>query len=290
MMRRQTTLAECMSSAAVRIKTAARMDTKDIIRKWYALLEIPKKYDSAFSEALSTIDIPKETDIESYDLNDPDGAKNFLSFLYMCERTEQLYEEKGIGRKVLIDTLKDIRIILETYRRIGKELYLGELWWLKRHLTLELFKLGRLQFSFGSSVYDSEKYSLKTGDPVIEVHIDETAPIDPASCEASYEMADEFFRKYFREKDGLPYTCESWLLDEGVLKFVSKDSNIARFQKNFDVIGKKPSDSILQYVFKWDTTRENVINEMPRNDLSEAVKKEAINGTVFYEGYGIRLK
>ena len=66
-------------------------------------------------------------------------------------------------------------------------LYLGELNWLKRHLSMKLFKLGRLQFAFGEAICDLAEKNIKKGDNVIEVHIPAAGHLLKSECEKSFE-------------------------------------------------------------------------------------------------------
>lgn len=262
------------------------MDTKQIIRKWYSLLEFPKKYDEAFEEALGSFIISENTCIENYDFKSTEGAKNLLSYLFMCEKTEQLYREKGLSREVLIDTLKDIRVWTDIYCDTGKFFYLGELGWLKHHLTCELFKLGRLQFAFSTAHCDYAAYGLKKGAPIIEVHIDKNGPLLPEECDSSFAKAGQFFREHFPEYHYKAYTCHSWFLGSNMSRLLPENSNILKFSRRFDIILEEPADDILRYVFKWDTTRENLSDEKPDTPFKEKIIKDVQLGRTFYIGYG----
>lgn len=264
------------------------MDTKQIIRKWYGLLEFPKKYDKAFEEALNRYDIGEETCIEEYDVYGADGERNLLSCLYMCERAEQLYKEKNISHDIFLDTMKDIPVWTDIYTRVHGYMYLGELQWLRQHLTCKLFKLGRLQFAFGKAHCDYPKFHMKNGDPVIEVHIDNRGPLLPEACDDSFLMADEFFRTYFPEYHYDVYTCHSWLLGNRMERLFPQNGNMQKFSHRFDIINEEPGDDILKYVFRWDASRQSVQNEKPENAFEEKIISEVKAGNLFYTGYGAR--
>ena len=59
--------------------------TKAIIEKWYKTLSFPTEYDTEFYKALDEIEISPDTKIDTYDIDCPDGKKNLLACLYMCE-------------------------------------------------------------------------------------------------------------------------------------------------------------------------------------------------------------
>ena len=145
--------------------------TKDIIVKWYQKLHFPPQFDRDFEKMVETVDIPTDTCIETYDLNCPDGSKNLLSFLYMCEETERRYREKGIGEDILMDTLQDIVRWTENWSIVKGTLCLYELPWLERIMGARLFKVGRLQFYMAPARQDVPEFSIRQGDPVVELHI-----------------------------------------------------------------------------------------------------------------------
>ena len=117
-----------------------------VIRKWYERLEFPPAFDRACEAALEQIPIDPGVSIETYDLQCPDGKRNLLSFLYMCEALEETYRELGIGQDILLDTLRDIVRWTENWSAVKGELCLFELEWLARIMRAKLFKVGRLQF------------------------------------------------------------------------------------------------------------------------------------------------
>lgn len=263
------------------------MDTKEIIRKWYGLLEFPERFDSDLQKALEEYTVSGDTRIETYDVSCPDGTRNLLSFLYMCEETEKLYLRKKIDPQILTDTLKDIRIWVEMCEKYGKRFSLEETGWLAHHLSGELFKLGRLQFAFGKALCDAPSRSFRKGDPIIEVHIDNSSPLQPSECEESFRAAAAFFRTYFPEYRYRAFTCHSWLLGSSMTELLPEKSNILRFRERFDIIEEEPADDIIRYVFRWNSTRDSLLSEEPENSFAKAVKEKALKGGVFFIGYGI---
>ena len=205
----------------------------------------------------------------------------------MCETLKARYAEKGIDEKILLDTLSDIGIWLDTWTEIKGELYLGELAWLQHHLSMHLFRLGRLQFCMGTSHNDCPEYGLKRGDPVIEVHIPAAGPLTAEACAESFSMAREFFAKYYPEYNYRYFTCHSWLLDETLREFLDEDSNIIRFQQMFKPVASEPSNAILRYVFKWSTNARNLKYAPVLTSFAASVKKAFVNGVQFHETVGL---
>lgn len=263
---------------------------KGIINGWYERLALPKEYRAEFERALAATPISDALEAGTYDADEPDGKRNLLSALFMCEKLSDRYRERGIGEDVLLATLSDIGIWLDVWSELKGELYLGELNWLCRHLDMKLFRLGRLQFGFGRCEHDCPSWGLKKGDPVIEVHIPADGPILPEECEASLVSARKFFAEYYPEYRYEYFTCHSWLLDPTLKKLLRDNSNIIRFQDMFQNAANDPSDAILRYVFKWNTTARNLKYAPVLSSLARDVKEHFLGGTQFYESLGIIKK
>ena len=267
--------------------TAVNEEVTAMIKKWYQKLDFPKAYDAEFYHALSEIRISDATSIEKYDLSSTDGKRNLLSMLFMCESLAEKYRERGIGEAVLLATLSDLVIWTNTWSEIKGELYLGELDWLKRHLEIRLFRLGRLQFCMGQAECDIPGRGVKAGDNVLEIHIPEGEPLSKEACLQSIEAAKKFFKAYFPEFDYKCFTCHSWLLDASLEKFLKPESNILQFGRMFDAVHVEKSDAILRYLFRWDTTRSNLEFAVPYNHFTEAVKGHVMQGEECYEVLGV---
>ena len=121
-------------------------NTKIIIKKWYDRLGFPEKYNEEFIEALEKTEISHGITPDTYDRKSTDGKRNLLTFLYFAELLEEKYKKLGIPEDILIDTLRDIPRWTEIWSGVKGELYLGELDWLYHHMSLKIFKVGRLQY------------------------------------------------------------------------------------------------------------------------------------------------
>lgn len=262
---------------------------KQIAEKWYKTLEFNREYDKTFYDALDKKEIFYDS-ICDYDINSSDGLSNLIHTLYFCESLKLEYEKRGIGNEILIDTLKDIPRWTDTYTNLKGTLYLGELGWLRNHLTLRLFKLGRLQFCFEDAHEDYSDVDVKKGEKIIGIHIPSTGPLNVEECKESIENARKFFEKYFPEYEYKIFKCHSWLLDETLKKVLKKESNILKFQTLFDIVSKSPSDAILKYIFTWDTTKENLVQKECTSSLAKLVKETVLSGETFFESNGIIKK
>ena len=262
------------------------MNTKQIIEKWYKTLRFPARYDAEFYEALDKTEIGSPA-IESYDVEDKDGRRNFLSFLYMCERLSERYKEKGVGDEILLDTLGDIGRWLDVWSGLEGGLYLGELHWLRLHMGMGLFKLGRLQFAFGKSHCDIPEKNIKKGDNVIEVHIPRTGPLEREECERSFEIAKEFFAKYYPEYEYKYFTCHSWLMDESLKALLPPESNIIKFQDMFEVFCAEESYAALRFIFKWNAKKAEIGSFDAKTSLEKNIKAWVLDGKKLYQALGV---
>ena len=261
---------------------------KQIIEKWYKDLGFSSIYDRDFYELLSAYTAEEDVSVDTYAYEKHDAQYNLLSYLYMCENMKKGYAEKGIGLDILYATLKDIRFYAQIWSELkGKLCLAGEYEWLKRHLGMRLFRLGRLQFCMGKSEHTIPEKGLFAGDNVLEIHIPDDGPLTPAACQASIEMAHTFFAKYFPEFQYKHFTCDSWLLDITIKDLLREGSNILAFQELFDITERKKSDRIFRYIFKWDSTRDNINNAFCKSKFAELVKARALAGGDFYEALGI---
>ena len=263
------------------------MSTSAIIEKWYHALRFPKEYDDAFYCALRSIEIDPSVAISDYDIKELDGKKNLLSFLYMCEQLEREYEEKGIAREILLDTLGDLVRWTQTWSDLVGDLCLRQLTWVSIPMKMQIFKLGRLQFCMQKTDHDVPQYGIRKGDDIIGIHIPAGEPLTKESCEKSIEMAREFFARYFPEYQYKYFTCHSWLLDTSLSDLFSKGSNILAFQSLFDIVGADRSDAIIRYVFRWEATREDLPQLKATSSFAKLLKEHLMDGREFYEGLGI---
>lgn len=262
-------------------------NTQKIIEKWYHKLLFPSAFDKEFYCALEKIKIPEDTVIETYDLKESDGKRNLLAFLYMCERLETQYKKQGIDETVLLDTLGDLVRWTETWSELKHELYLGQLSWVSIPMKMQIFKLGRLQFCMQKIDHDIPEYGISKGDDIIGIHIPAGEAMTQEACVSSIEQARSFFEIHYPEYKYSYFTCHSWLLDTSLSQFLSKESNILKFQNLFHIVALDKSDAIIRYVFRWMAERSDLEHLQPTSSFSKRVRDHMLAGGDFYEGLGI---
>ena len=243
---------------------------KQIIQKWYDLLPFPDSWRPEFEALLSKYQLTSCTAEAYHEKEDP--QRDLLMYLYFCEAVEETYRKMHISREILLDTLADIVCYAEIYWQLHGVPGLSEPEWLKRHLTVKLFKLGRLQFYMA--------------DGELEIHIPAGEPLLPEACRESIARSKDFFKQYFPDFTYSKYTCHSWLLDDTLRQFMNPSSNILQFADLFRIQRKDVSDVGLRYIFRWDTTCENLAAFPAYNRFSQQIKDYVLSGGTLYEVLG----
>ena len=270
--------------------SAVNPEVAKIAEKWYRRLGFPREYDEAFRSALKEIPISDAVTVESYNKLSENGKRNLCTALFLCEKTKEKYEAMGLPEAVLDATLADLVRWTVEWSNVKGSLFLGELGWLQRHLSAQIFRLGRLQYCKGRAECDIPALGVKEGDPIIEVHIPKGARFTEAAVEESLAMARAFFKAHFPDYDYKCFTTHSWLLDETLKKYLPEDSGILRFAARFMPVRSDESNALLKYIFAWDTTALNVGYRYPLTRLAAAVQRAVLAGETFHETYGAIAK
>lgn len=260
---------------------------RSVIEKWYRELGFPEKYDDEFYAALELTEIDETVTGETYSSEEKDGKKKLLTLLYLCEELQCRYEEKGIPREILLDTLRDLVLWTVAWSEKEGMLCLHEQGWMKRHVTMRVFRIGRLQFSPGNAKTDIAVKGVSKGEPILEIHVPADGPMDYAQCLDSIRRAKEFYAKYYPEYSYRCITFHSWLLDASLQEILNEESNVLKFQKLFDTVKVEVSDAILRYVFDWTVTRGTLPQAVCTSGFAQRVKDRMLSGQDFYLTYGV---
>lgn len=168
------------------------------------------------------------------------GALALAAALLMACRAEEEYRRRGIPQDVFDDTMSDIRIWAEHFRRDTGCDGLGEINWIVKHCRLEIFRLGRLQFERtrvnSLPLAWMLRYRVRRGQRCLSVHIAEGEKLDISACEASFARAPAFFRQFFPDEHYGCFICLSWLLSSVYQQILPAESNIVRFRTLWDVV------------------------------------------------------
>ena len=193
-------------------------------------------------------------------------------------------KEKGIPKEILYDTLSDIVIWTEIWSDVKGCLYLGELPWLALHLSGRLFKVERLQYAFPHVPEDG------VAPKTVEVHIPAVGPLRTEEAVESLDAARAFFATHFPAYEYDRFTCDSWLLDETLKKYLPPESNIVRFGDLFTRVSEVDANSVIRYVFGWNITEETLPKVTPTSSFAARVKDAILGGEQFHRTFGYILK
>jgi len=168
-------------------------------------------------------------------------------------RSVDLWCEKGFPEDIAIATLYDLTIWSNRCVECTGKIGLIEWRWFIVHITARIFRLGRIQFEPGMIRDEPIPYPdgtpIPSGTPILGVHIPRGDGFNPDSIRESFEMAKEFFPKYFG-KSYDTYICTSWLLAPQIEDMISPTSSIAYFRTYFTVYDEhKGYSQIEDYIF-----------------------------------------
>lgn len=150
--------------------------------------------------------------------------------LELAADCEKEYKKQGISRQIYLDTFRDIALWCDNCRKDFQEWGIDEISWLRFHVCLEVFTLGRLSFQKIKLMEDIPQLGLSKDQEVVEVHVAQGQPLKIQECMESFEAAMEFYHQ-----DHLIFWGESWLLNPALQGLVDKDANIVQFQKIFTI-------------------------------------------------------
>jgi hypothetical protein len=173
-------------------------------------------------------------------------------YLALVDVVMGYHRDHGIADDVSRAILADLGRNLAIHRRMR-----GEAWpvvhsWLTLHVRGGIYELGRLQHH--------------RGDTAINLHIPESGPMTPDAVAASLDEARAFFPRHFPDERYTAFTCDSWLLDPQLLEYLPADSNIAQFQRRFELEpdGRDADVEVLRFVFRTVTTP---LDQLPRHTV-----------------------
>lgn len=187
------------------------------------------------------------------------NAVNFYTgklVFYIClsKYLKDEYQKAGIGEEVYRGGAGDIHCkMMECFNVYG-------IWgifasgWFSTVFRLKTFALGRMSYNVGT--YSGEDFfvggrEVKNGDMFVSVHIPSSGkPFDRKTRIASYELAYNFYKECFGDKEPL-FRCESWLLYPVNREILSEKSNIVSFMDDFKIVSsyEHPDNRYLWRIF-----------------------------------------
>lgn len=174
-------------------------------------------------------------------------------FVFLAIDTYEEYKRSGICKEIYFDTMSDISVWTNNCKRDFKIWGIHEFEWIPKHIKMKIFKLGRLQYEpmefdrnvrsadiakiAGNSNDKINEISIKKGDMVLNVHIQQGEPLIYSECKSSYRFAMEFFNYTYET-----FVCHSWLLNPDLKELLPLHSNIIQFQSDYVVFDIDDSD------------------------------------------------
>lgn len=181
------------------------------------------------------------------------AGERLAIFMGLLPGLAQSYQAEAWPDDILRATLSDLWLRLQLFRE--KEgawgLTADDGQWLLRHFTGHLFKLGVLQFErttweFQVPYYDltCQNEPIKSGTPILSVHIMEGEDLAPGKLDAAFSWAEAFFPKYFPQEAFQAFACYSWLLYPKLLEQLGPRSRIRALGTYFEVVGVSQDPSM----------------------------------------------
>lgn len=208
---------------------------------------------------------------------DEDHLKMLYCYLECARRIFNRYQEKKIPWTVYIDTMKCFpRFIAECEKKNGR-MFFDRGWWTYRQVSMELFRIGELEYQFGTL----------EGENVIGLHIPSDADLSEGAVHDSLEQAEHFFRTFYPGYQYEKYTCDSWLMSPVLKTLLPEDSHIISFQKRFDII--QVDDKNKEYVeWLFQVPEDTACQEFPEvTSLQKKAKELLLGGGRIGSAYGI---
>lgn len=197
---------------------------------------------------------------EKLELQENKEALVLYLYLRFAADMHEEYLRRQISDQIYFDTCSDITVWFKYCVREKHIIGLTREQWIQHHLSMEIFRLGRLQFEPDPSA------------ACLHVHIPEGESLTEESCNDSFLQADSFFDSSYRW-----YVCESWLLSPDLGELLQEDSNILRFQKRFE-IEKVDRNSRQAEERVFGEIREDTESYPETSSLQRKLKKMLLSG------------
>lgn len=243
----------------------------------YVKEEFPENYEKLF-------DKPYHNDYSENPILELGMPERINESLAQLINLKEFYENKDIPLFYFYENLSDLNYRLSRYYKNYGVFGLSDwdLRWLGSLYKAEIFNLGSLRFQISyfsnkeieRSGYqympldDKWKRRFPEGTPIITIHILENADFRPDEIDKSFNLARNFFNKYFKEHRYEIFICRTWLLYGPTQDILGENSNIASFSKKFKIIAEnKNTKQALDRIY--GTSDLAIINKMDKNTSLE---------------------
>lgn len=206
-----------------------------------------------------------------------DNLRMLACNLEAARRVHDRYAEKGISDQVYFDTMKCFpRFLAECKRNTGKVCF-DRGWWTYRQLSMELFRIGELEYEFVEW----------QGKKALSIHIPSDAHFSKELVGESLYEARAFYAKHYPEYEDADYICDTWLLAPALREFLHPESNILEFQARFELLNVN-EDATDYLVWLFGARSDTPLKELKEDtSLQKAVKTHVLNGGKIGVAFGI---
>ena len=148
--------------------------------------------------------------------------------------TREHYIKRGISDEIFLDTMGCFNRFVREHKISYGDYGFDRWWWTGRQLSMELFRIGALEFERAG------------GD--IAVHIPSDADLSEGALDRCFADARVFFKEKLGESGD--FVCTSWLLSPALKELLPSTSKILGFQGRFTIEGFEDSEEYKVWLFK----------------------------------------
>ena len=155
------------------------------------------------------------------------GVMSMLAMVVTADELAAFHRGREIPDAISRQTSTELGQQIGVHRRTYDEFGLHTYGWMRVSWSGSLYWLGRLQFNL----------MRLDGRWVCSTHIPQTGALEPSSVGDSFRRAIRFFPRFFADRPVQDFWCASWLLDPELAAAMPAESNIARFQRRWQLCG-----------------------------------------------------
>lgn len=191
----------------------------------------------------------KQLHREIEELADEKGLSPYtLDLLFLLNCTQSLFErykEESVSEIIYWDTMMDLKYKLDECKEL-EDVYGVMCWsWYREFFIMQRFAIGRFQYQMSQTSADyttKSGYIIKAGTPSLDIHIPSSGiPLTDEVRFDSYKKAHKYFKDYFKTDESI-FECSSWLLYPRHKEFLPPESNILKFDDDFELISSEEKE------------------------------------------------
>ena len=201
----------------------------------------------------------------------------FYLFALCAEGLEGLLSSEGFPAPIIERTMGLLARKLAIHQRKWGTLGVDAGWWTMLALRGELIHVGSLQFHretlgvgslsphpwYSENDVASRGVGFRRGDSSLGIHIPDGTDLSPVRLDATFDEARHVLGRSWPATQRRLATCQSWMLDDQLAKYLGDGSNILGFQGRFTMLPAwiENNEDALEFVFRSPQTR---FEQLPR--------------------------